>query len=257
LGYTQAPAATTDNYLYGFDRNGSAHTNPLMSDKSSLGTAGGALRACVNGVSVNPYQVGFSGRWDIVSVACYQRVYADSFTSTYTGSKYTYGGKDLGECLIFTNTLTAAEIKRVEAYLNQKWFGRETAGCRPQTVSSLVVDAGAELEVEGNRALTVGALESTGVVRGSLSLAEGATITLPVVDGAPIAPGVTGTLDVSRGGSVVLTGKVKSGTYDLGAASGSCGAWAVTGARSKGATLRVVDGRVVLNVTNGLVLVVR
>ena len=261
LGYTNG-VAKTFREPWGLYRDSSSADNAILSTGSSpsrlsISVTGGGLSAWLNGVGVNPFEQTFSGGWDVVSVSTYQGVTANSFCSAYVSSRYYFGGKKLAECLIFTNALTAAETKSVEAYLNRKWFDRETAGCRIQSVAALSVDAGAELVVDGNRPVSTGSLRLEGRVSGSVALDPGATLYVNVVDGEPMALDVTGTIDVSKGGSVVLSSKVRTGDYDLCPAAGVCGRWTVEGAMAPYGTLHVENGRFMLMIRKGLKVILR
>lgn len=267
VGYGAAPTVTSDAYLYGLYRNAVNSANPLMGGGSSLAMTGGGVRASLNGTAVNPYETGFTGGWDIASVTSYQRVYADCFTSVggQAGKGfYSFGGKNLAECLVFTNALTVAEVKRVESYLNRKWFGRETPGCRPQTFAALTVDSGATVKVEGNAPLTVSALSGAGAVNGALKLAAGAVLTAVADADGVIRPiSVTGGADISAGGTVMIdspVAKLAVGSYNLLPVNSEAGTWRLGNAEGfkRKMSLAVKDGYLVLTVhPNGMLLLVR
>lgn len=266
IGYGAARDATSSTYLYGLFRNALDYANPLMSG-GGLATTGGGVRASLNGAAVNPYETGFTGDWDVASVTSYQRVYADCFTSVggqASKGYYSHGGKALAECLVFTNALTAAEVKRVESYLNRKWFDRETPGCRPQTVVSLTVDFGATVKVEGNAPLTVSALSGAGAVTGALKFAAGAVLTAVADADGVIQPiSVTGGADISAGGTVMIdspVAKLAAGSYNLLPVNSEAGTWQIGNADEfkREMSLAVRDGYLVLTVhPNGLLLLVR
>ena len=171
----------------------------------------------------------------------YDRIYSDALGCCYGCVNGTYwGGKSRdGETILYTNTLSRASALKVEAYLNKKWFGKETPGLRPAFVGSLAVDAGATLDIVGGAPVTASSFVCAGTVNGAVALADGASITLVVnADGSVTPFGVTGGVDFSQGGTVVLTGEVAAltkGSHAVATALGAgFGTWTVTGEGLKG-----------------------
>lgn len=100
------------------------------------------------------------------------------------------GGQRYGEILIFTNELTTVQRKAVEFYLAKKWGLTEgfCAGGRPRSLevadggSFETVDSVIDIPHSGGSLSVGGALEASGVVVGSVSIAAGASLTLPGKD---------------------------------------------------------------------------
>ena len=100
------------------------------------------------------------------------------------------GGQRYGEILIFTNELTTVQRKSVEFYLAKKWGLTEgySADGRPRSLevadggSFETVDSVIDIPHSGGSLSVGGALEASGVLVGSVSIAEGASLTLPGKD---------------------------------------------------------------------------
>lgn len=100
------------------------------------------------------------------------------------------GGQRYGEILIFTNELTTVQRKAVEFYLAKKWGLTEgfCAGGRPRSLevadggSFETVDSVIDIPHSGGSLSVGGALEASGVVVGNVSVAAGASLTLPGKD---------------------------------------------------------------------------
>ena len=100
------------------------------------------------------------------------------------------GGQRYGEILIFTNELTTVQRKAVEFYLAKKWGLTEgfCAGGCPRSLevadggSFETVDSVIDIPHCGGSLSVGGALEASGVVVGSVSIAAGASLTLPGKD---------------------------------------------------------------------------
>ncbi len=100
------------------------------------------------------------------------------------------GGQRYGEILIFTNELTTVQRKAVEFYLAKKWGLTEgfCAGGRPRSLevadggSFETVDSVIDIPHSGGSLSVGGALEASGVVVGSVSIADGASLTFPGKD---------------------------------------------------------------------------
>lgn len=188
----------------------------------------------LNGVPVaNPTATGFSGGYDLVSVASFDH----SGVGALGGCNMTYvGGQEFGEQIYFENTLTAEQIRSVEAYLNEKWFGVPAIGYHGAKFATLVVESGACVDVCGGSAIATGGVSGGGTVNGDVIL-SGGVADVSVKDGpsgATIdAVTVNGRLDVSAGGTVRLSGTAKlvPGTYVLAQATeiigGDSAVWTV------------------------------
>ena len=172
----------------------------------------------------------------------FDHIVSDALGCNYGGqnmTKYWGGNCRDGETILYTNTLSQTSMLKVEAYLNKKWFGKDTPGYRPATTGSLAVDAGATLDIVGGAPVTASSLACEGTVNGAVALAAGASVTLVVNADGSVAPlGVTGGVDFSQGGTVVLTGDVRAltkGEHAVATALGAgFGVWTVTGEGLKG-----------------------
>ena len=179
---------------------------------------------------------------------------------------YTYGGVTIGESIIYTNTLSRGAVLAVEAYLNRKWFGRETPGYRPAQAGRVAVAPSARVTVTGGAPLEVRALASEGAVDGSVTVADGGTVEVVVAaDGTPTPLGVSGALRLAGDGTLVLRGNLRraaTGSHLLASDVTAAGTWTV--ARAEGLAsartfaLRLADGSLYLDVSApGAVIVVR
>ena len=229
----------------------------------------GGMWARQNGSYVEPKYTGFRGEWELVSFVDPEPVLAGGFAQMpYSNKDYSiYGGFKIAESLVYTNVLTRAEVKRVEAYLRYKWYGETTPGERPAVAGALSVSEDAELEVWGGAPLSVSAMSVAGTVSGALALREGGVIEVVVKEDGTVDP-----LAISDGVTLPATGTVKlvgavgnlvKGAYPLFEtdATGLGDGWTVDlgGATAKGGlALHVIDGQLVLDVTPlGMLLIVR
>ena len=176
----------------------------------------------------------------------------------------------MGEAILYREGLSERQVDTVEAYLNWKWFGKATPGFRPAVVSNLTVRAGATLAVSGGQPLTVkGAFSGSGTVQGALVFDGTARFVVAVKDGAVNPVSVSGTVDVSGGGRVLVTGdlsSLKPGDYAILNASSISAAdvsrWIVTldGSlkRRLQCSLTARDGSLVLSVKRyGMTVIAR
>lgn len=179
---------------------------------------------------------------------------------------YVYGGMKVGESVVYTNVLSREATLRVEAYMNRKWFGVDTPCYREAAVKTLTVAAGATAKVTGGGALTAKAIVGTGTVDGSVALADGGTLTATVLpDRSVVAPSVTGALDLSAGGTLVLDdtlARPAGGEHLLAErVTGSVDGWTVTsrvGKSQAALSLVIRDGALYLLVRpRGLMLIMR
>jgi hypothetical protein len=183
-------------------------TNANWSGQKNLRYEGGS-RVRLNGERINPLTTGFSGGWDLVSLVSYEDFGGGSFAAA-NYNKYV-GGQKIGEAILYKEGLSERQVDTVEAYLNWKWFGKATPGFRPAVVSNLTVRAGATLAVTGGQPLTVnGAFSGSGTVQGALVFDGTAQFVVAVKDGAVNPVSVSGTVDISGGGRVLVTGDLSS-----------------------------------------------
>lgn len=227
----------------------------------------GATRAQTNGVPVNLKSSILSGGYDLVSVATYQDFGASGFTTTKSGQSYYSGCQVLGESILYTNTLSRESVRRVESYLNRKWFGKETLRYRAAVTASLAVDEGAVLKVTGGTPITTSLLCSEGEIDGDVAVADGGKVVVAVqADGTVLSLGMDGTLLLAGGGTLELTGnvgRVRPGRYLLAEGfDGDVANWTV--AAEVGKTLHkpcalvALDGKLYLDVQRlGMAIIVR
>lgn len=192
----------------------------------------GATRTRLNGTPVDATATGYSGGWDLVSLATYDPVIASGICCQYRQSYWRGGGCRLGEYILYREILCPESVKRVEAYLKNKWYGEPVVGYREATMQSLTVEAGATLEVVGGAPVAVSGLEGAGNVLGSLRLGYGSYVTARVSSaGEPELPVVSGTVTSELNGWLTIDGdlgKLKSGSYKLfDAVDGDWSEWEV------------------------------
>ena len=246
-----------------------------VSIRPTLGQDGLWLK---NGAVVDPDRTGLSGSFDVVSAMafsansneglnCSALAFHSHDNSAANINRLWAGGLQLGELILLTNDVTKSDYEAIDAYLNNKWFGRPyPAKFASSRVRALAVAEGATVNVEGDKPLICSVLSGAGTVNGALALAAEATFEVPVNSDGTVAQTLTvsGEVDLSQGGTVLLTGdvaKLAQGTYKLLSATGvgSVDNWTVGGYTGrKTLTLKVrVDG-LYLNVTGqGLCIIVR
>ena len=221
----------------------------------------------LNGRGVSLTTTGLSGGYDTVAV---RNLYGsgggnlDSIMTAY-GRSYT-GGGEIGELLIYETPLSYVAHRRIDAWLGWKWLGRKTVGFSPLNAGSVAVADGATLSIDGDAPVTAMSVSGTGTVNGSLVCAEGCVVTAKVTGcGGLETLSVTGSLDVSRGGTVTVVGDVRQlgpGAHPLiaaGSLSGTLGEWTVTGAGDASSTpqVRLRDGAFCLVMPTGMKLIFR
>lgn len=175
---------------------------------------------------------GLSGGYDLVSFRDTAGTACNVQSLMMANSRIYTGGGELGEVLVYEEPLSYYTHQIVDAWLNWKWFARKTVGYAPSVASNVTVAAGATLTVEGGTPLTVTRLAGSGAIDGSVALASGAELGLVINDNGTITPlTVSGTADLSAGGTVTLTGdiaKLTPGSYLLvSCTSGAAGLWNV------------------------------
>lgn len=227
----------------------------------------GATQTRLNGASVNGNAAYFTGTNDLVSVRTFERVPGNSITTAGVGGALYRGGKMIGELIYYSDRLTEEESGLVEAYLNKKWFNKETVLYRQAKLAAVTVDAGATLDIVGGAPLMIGACAGSGTVNGSLQFSENAEwpVNLDVIrDSSALT--VTGILDLSTVRAVVLSGtaKLAAGSYTIAKTGGIVGdvsaiALDVSAVSSRrDYALRQVGDDLVLEVSpQGIMLIVR
>ena len=232
--------------------------------RSLLPNLGGRIFR-VNGVESDPGATSHAGgKAQVIAYRGYDHIWTDALGINFGayGSAWYNGGVGYeGEILLYTNTLSRASALKIEAYLNKKWRGVETPGYRPAATGRLAVDEGATLEIYGGEPITASAFACAGSVSGTVALTEGATLELAVDEDGRMSPlDVSGGIDFSRGGTVVLSGgKLRTGAYPLAANAGAgLGEWTITGLPpGRDAMLVESNGTVSLALYGGSMLIMR
>lgn len=216
----------------------------MSTDPNAMKAVNAISNLCENGTAVfrrngevcNPAIAKFSKGPELVSFRHPDGRRSDTFGGYGTASAgNAMGGLMYGEIILFERELTDAETAFAEAYLAKKWLGLDTPGYGAPSATNLFVAAGATLTLTGDEPFTAKSIEGGGTVDGSLSLLSGGGITVDVAeDGSVDCLTVTGSADLSAGGTLTLTGAVSelaAGRHAvLSAATLLAGAdWTVTG----------------------------
>lgn len=227
----------------------------------------GATRTRLNGADVKGTETGYTGGWDMVSLATHDPVVVSSIGEEYYASYWRGGGFQLGEYILYRENLSAETVKRVEAYLGKKWFGRETPGYRPATMGAVTVDAGATLAVVGEAPLTVKSLAGAGTVSGKVEMSGAGDLTIAINDDGTVgATQASGGLTLPATGVIRVTGLVrnlaKGETVAIANVTGDVADWTVTlvddPEKAEFLSAFVRDGKLYLNRTApGLMLLVK
>ena len=188
----------------------------------SAAVSNGTATVRMNGARFDPFTMPYSGGYDVFAFRWSTGRKFDSFAA-YNQNGSLAGGLEYGEIVVYERALTDAEFDRVEAYLQKKWFNRNTPGFLQAEPASLAVAAGAKLRLEGG-ALATDGLSGAGTVHGDVALRPEGVLTAEVrADGTIAGPlTVTGAANLSKGGEVELAGAVEKlavGSYPLVAAS--------------------------------------
>lgn len=191
----------------------------LWRSGASASVRGGVTR--LNGVAVNGELVPLGGGYDLISVVATGDTRASMFAGDRNFMERT-GGQRLAEVLVFTRSLSAQEVRDVEAYLSGKWFGRIPggyAGATPSVQSVVMendgalevgpegtavggVDAGSAFTKTGAGTVTVGGLST---VTGRIEVAEGGlTVGGTLYTNIPVTSGLVYHMDPSRTNSLLF-----------------------------------------------------
>lgn len=269
---TKAGDAYDYDSIYGVFRagtHGAAASDPLvLSAENYTGHPNfrfnAGVFAQINGSAVDPTTTGLSGSYDVVSFVSRQS-FGTGGIGMNSKRKYT-GGMDVAEYLLYPMGLCSESLRKIDAYLRQKWFGVTPQAFLPAEAGRVTVDEGATLNVVGS-SMTVGSISGAGTVKGALVLAQGATCDVEVAaDGSVDTLTVDGTVDFSRGGTVTLSGDVRklaTGRHVLVSCPNidpaTSGQWTVLGVpKNRTVTVRVILGALVIDVERfGIVLIVR
>ncbi len=217
---------TSDDYTH-FHRGDpfNAVQGRLWRGNASAFVRGGVTR--LNGVVVNGEMAPLGGGFDLISLVTTDNTRASMFAGDRNFPDRS-GGQKLAEVLVFTRALSAQEVRDVEAYLSEKWFGRVPGGyvgASPSVGAVMTaedgtvevdaagltvggVDGGAQFVKTGAGVLTVGGLSTvTGrvvVAEGGLTVGGTLYADVPVTGGRiyHIDPSRTETLVFAQDGSV-------------------------------------------------------
>ena len=223
----------------------------------------GGSRFRLDGVAKYTGTDGFGGKYEVVSLVT-PDAYVSSALSINHYANYS-GGQDVGEAIIYGRILSEENVKLVEAYLRNKWFGDALPnGYRPACVSSLDVAEGATVTLCGNAPLTVGTLSGGGAVEGAVSIGDGEMVVKVANDGSTSVL-TLGSIDLTGAASLRFDGSVEKLTVGdhvvISSASINAGdlvAWTASGLPKKfSCTLKAVDGALVATIQKmGFALVV-
>lgn len=131
---------------YGFHR-GTNPENPATGDNSIIAASRifkdpaypGVVqgRCWLDGTEVSPTAMGFSGKYQLLSVVCTNLVpWAAGIGINDTRDSSRSGGQRVAEMVIYGKLLNTDERQAVEAYLTAKWFDRPYAGYNRQALLS-------------------------------------------------------------------------------------------------------------------------
>lgn len=223
--------------------------------------------AMKNGEEVTAGEVGLSGTWDAVSFRVDYAAKVIGSSLGGLGARAQVGGLQVGELFVFTNDVTEAEIRRVDAYLNHKWFGRPVPSrYSPAEAGTLTVAKGAKVTVQGGAPVKVSSLAGGGTIEGSVAFTDGTPVIDVVVDADGLIDGPTlVSTQTFTGGTIRLSGAVsrlQGGRVDVLRAPGIVqdGDWTLewpAGQLDSRVSLKVSEGHVCLSVAKGLMLIVR
>ena len=174
----RGPAGTAGNFIRGFDalRGGNAYVgreNGLIGINEATGE-----NLWVNGQLVTMSGAGLSGDYDMVAatIGGVRGFKASAFGRVDGQSDMYQGGQRLCEVIVYTNALTAQQVKDTQAYLYKKWLGRDTFGYGAGKIDFLTTAPGANARLGQAGVLPVEARYVTH--GGNLAVMAGSTVTL-------------------------------------------------------------------------------
>ena len=244
-----------DAYMYNSGslirpRLGYDWTAPIWSSSNQVAMA----HTWLDATEVDGSSTGFNGRAEVLGFELASAQNSQSFlgycleTRPNGGANYEY----IGETIIYSTTLTAAERGTVQDYLMAKWLG-DTQGKYTDLSGATVKGAGDVYSVS-LRNLPAFDSDFTGTLRGGANMSF--TVD-PTVNGTAATDAVTITagnfsLDAACTVSVTLKGAAKAGTYTLltvpsGALSGKTFDLSFTDATGKNRRARLVTGDTTLS----------
>lgn len=175
----------------------------------------GQSRMRIDGVRVDGSATAVGAGGSVISYVTYDNVYANAIGEVNSieedGTTFkAYSGGRIGEQVIYTNGLAAADVETVEAYLRHKWFGIETVGYHKVSLKSINVAENATLSIYGNEPVTTRSLSGAGTVDGDIVMEDSAVIEVMVLpDGTLSQIVVNGNVAFADSVAVRIVGEVK------------------------------------------------
>ena len=264
-GFNPAPSGGTPARLVNYD-----NVNGLRSLLDATANNPASTFVRLNGEGFNPRYRGLGpGMADVFTFSIPHKGYGRRTCglACYGYDAYV-GGMMYGEVILYSNYVGGVKTKLIEAYLMKKWKGVDTPGYAAAVLDSLAVDEDATVKVLGTAPLTVSTLVAGGgTVEGAVRLAEGATLSVPVVGSSLGAVSLAGGFDFSGGCAVSVVGNADSvapGVYTIvsspsvKAESAALWTFVEPDAKRRVFSFSIVDGAVVVGVSKrGLSMIVR
>ena len=133
-----------------------------------------------HGFLSGPKVLGFDRGWETLSLQCTAATACATGLGINDGRNNHLrdsGGFRLAEMLIYDKVLTEEQIKQVELYLEQKWFGRNRAGWNGEArVGSVLLDSDATTPVVGTVNVPAGTTLTVERLEGGRLAAKGAVV---------------------------------------------------------------------------------
>ncbi len=194
--------------MYDFHRgalgavSGDLVADPLANSNACAGFRGAALY--LDGQKLTSTVDGFSGNYQLLEMVLSGVGRANAFCFDRVPSRNRAGGQRLGEVLLYSRALTAAERLQTSAYLAKKWFGRTLRAvpgssemhqvvAKVSAPASVQVSTGTRLTLDavaGNKRVEIGGggtvvLKNSALSEAQLVLRDG-TVELPAAAGVPV-----------------------------------------------------------------------
>ncbi len=161
-----------------------------------------------DGLPTSPWMVGFNGGWEVLSwifTSADGMAHGPGIGDGRPGMSWRSGGQRIAEMIFYDSVLSVDDVKKVEAYLQRKWFGRTGAdGAGGSRIWRLVSSTNANSKASAAGATTelaVGRGESLEVV--SLAGGRGRQATVRKTGAGRLRLGATdgwgGALDLAGG----------------------------------------------------------
>ena len=209
----------------------------------------------LNGAEVQATATGLSGAFDLVTIRT-----PDAFgvnALSLNNWSYACGGQEIGEVIYWERMLTEDEMKQVEAYLREKWFGvARPAEYVGATVGNLTVAADATVRIEGGAPLAVKSISGGGTIEGSVVLGNDGDFVVPVAADGSTPTLTLESIDIGCAANLAFTGSVRkltAGEHILVSApsirAGDTVGWSVSGlSDNRTCVLKAVDGALVADI---------